>query len=202
MNELIKIEEKNGIETVNARELHEFLESKQEFSNWIKNRITKYGFIEEIDFTVDKFINGKATQKDYHITLDMAKELSMVENNDKGKEARKYFISIEKKSKNTTDRIDRLENMVEKLCIAVATIPQTILMLNQNKQEYTQDYFSIIAFANTQGIKPTVTEAQNYSRIAKKLSTNQEIEIKKIPDERWGFVNSYHISILKEVFEL
>ncbi len=88
-----------SIATVNARELHTFLNSKQEFANWIKNRISKYDFIEGVDFTVDKFINGRATQIDYHISLDMAKELSMVENNDRGREARRYFIECERRSK-------------------------------------------------------------------------------------------------------
>lgn len=66
------------IDTVNARELHTFLGSKQEFANWIKNRIEQYGFNEGQDFTIDKIIIGRATRIDYHITLDMAKELSMV----------------------------------------------------------------------------------------------------------------------------
>lgn len=69
------------VNEVNARELHDFLGSKQEFANWIKNRIEQYGFVEGQDFTVDKFINGRATQIDYHLTIDMAKELAMVERN-------------------------------------------------------------------------------------------------------------------------
>ena len=99
MNELIKIEERDGIETVNARELHEFLESGRQFGNWITQRIESYGFVEGVDFTINKFVIGKATQKDYYISIDMAKELSMVENNEKGKEARQYFIAVEKKAK-------------------------------------------------------------------------------------------------------
>lgn len=70
MNELIKIESGNIGGTVhptaNARDLHAFLGSKQEFSAWIKGRITQYDFVAEQDFTVDKFINGRATQIDYH----------------------------------------------------------------------------------------------------------------------------------------
>ncbi len=89
-----------SVQTVNARDLHEFLESKQEFANWIKNRIGQYGFVEGQDFTIDKFINGRATLKDYHITLDMAKELSMVERNEKGKQARQYFIECERRTKD------------------------------------------------------------------------------------------------------
>lgn len=81
MNEIIKIEQKNGIETVNARELHEFLESKQEFSSWIKARIMKYGFEENEDYIVIK-VNDKVIKNlggrpiiEYHISIDMAKEI-------------------------------------------------------------------------------------------------------------------------------
>ena len=79
----------NAVETVNARELHEFLESKRQFADWIKNRIEQYDFIENQDFVRfhKKMKANNATMIDYHITLDMAKELSMVERNEKGKHA-------------------------------------------------------------------------------------------------------------------
>ena len=82
-NELLPIYENESKEKlVNARELHEKLESKQEFANWIKNRIRKYGFVENTDFLKhDNFIkvgNLKRPQIDYYLTIDMAKELSMV----------------------------------------------------------------------------------------------------------------------------
>lgn len=100
MNELIKIEQKDGIETVNARDLHEFIRSKQDFSDWIKSKIEKYSFIENEDFTI---IQGKSTGGrpaiEYFISIDMAKELSMVENNEQGKQARRYFIEMEKVAK-------------------------------------------------------------------------------------------------------
>lgn len=79
--------------------MHEFLESKRQFADWIKQRIVKYKFIDNEDFTIHKFVNGKATQIEYVITVGMAKELSMVENNDKGQEARRYFIACEGKLK-------------------------------------------------------------------------------------------------------
>lgn len=85
---------------VNARELHAFLESKQEFAHWISNRIEKYGFVEGSDYLIDKIIiqlpSGSKHKTDYHLSLNMAKELSMVERSDKGKMARQYFIAMEK----------------------------------------------------------------------------------------------------------
>ena len=95
MNELIKLQPQtingNAVETVNARELHTFLESKQDFSTWIKNRIEKYEFVENADYLLHKFMeqtpSGAKHKTDYYVSVGMAKELAMVENNDKGKHA-------------------------------------------------------------------------------------------------------------------
>lgn len=93
----------NAIQTVNARELHEFLGVGRDFTNWIKARIDKYDFVEGVDYLLAKIgeqlSSGTKYKSDYHISINMAKELSMVENNEKGKEARRYFIECEKKSK-------------------------------------------------------------------------------------------------------
>lgn len=100
IGELIPINESNGKRAVNARHLHAFLESKQDFSTWIKDRIKKYEFIENQDFITAPQIYGTAngghsTRTEYALTIGMAKELSMVENNKKGKIARQYFIRCE-----------------------------------------------------------------------------------------------------------
>lgn len=84
---------------VDARALHAFLEVGRDFANWIKQRISKYKFQENIDFVLTLAKTGvrsNVVQKDYSLSLDMAKELCMVENNDKGREARRYFIRCEK----------------------------------------------------------------------------------------------------------
>ena len=96
--ELIRVTtDENGNQVVSARELHKFLESKQDFSTWIKARIDKYGFVSEVDFTLHKFMEGKVWKHEYILTIDVAKELAMVEGNDKGRQARRYFIECEKK---------------------------------------------------------------------------------------------------------
>ncbi len=86
------------IQTVDARDLYEFLEVRSNFRDWIKNRIDDYSFTDSVDYVtfLDKTASGQAI-KNYHLTLDMAKELAMVERNDKGKRARKYFIECEKR---------------------------------------------------------------------------------------------------------
>ncbi len=94
----------DAVQTVNARELHTFLEVGKDFSTWIKDRIAQYGFTEGLDFVANLLPNigekgtGRPT-KEYAISLDMAKELSMVERNDKGKQARMYFLECERRAR-------------------------------------------------------------------------------------------------------
>ena len=104
IKDLIPIEERNGQKAVSARKLHAFLGSKQEFANWVKNRIEKYGFVENLDYisfdNVIKRENGATIRKEYALSISMAKELSMVEGNEKGKQARRYFIKCEEIAHN------------------------------------------------------------------------------------------------------
>lgn len=110
MEEIIKITEKDGKKAVNARELHQFLGNKREFATWIKQRIEQYGFVENQDFEVfDNFVKnsqGGRPTIEYALSLDMAKELSMVENNEKGRMARKYFIECEKAATKQVSLLD------------------------------------------------------------------------------------------------
>ena len=88
------------VKTVNARELHDFLEVKSRFNDWINNRIRDFGFVENQDFvTVTKNLVSGGIQKEIYLSIDMAKELSMVERNEKGRQARQYFIEMEKVAK-------------------------------------------------------------------------------------------------------
>ena len=111
MNQLITLHSQtingNAIETVSARELHTFLGSKQDFSTWIKNRIEKYGFVENVDYLLHKIVKkviqakntllrfhkkmeaNNATLIEYYVTIEMAKELAMVENHAPQKMERK-----------------------------------------------------------------------------------------------------------------
>lgn len=113
MNELLAIS--NGsigeetVQTVNARELHSFLGVGKDFSSWIKDRIEQYNFTENHDFVIVEVLSSPESGstkarpqklKEYALTLDMAKELSMVERNEKGKQARQYFIECERRAKD------------------------------------------------------------------------------------------------------
>ena len=85
------------IQLCNARDLHTFLEINMRFAEWISNRINDYGFIQDEDYIIVTERTSGRPRKEYHITLDMGKELAMVEKNAKGREIRKYFILCEKR---------------------------------------------------------------------------------------------------------
>ena len=100
------------ITAVNARDLWKFLESKQDFSTWIKRRIEKYEFIEGQDYLLHKFVeqlpSGAKHCIEYLISLDMAKELAMVENNERGRQARQYFIEVEKRFRHAGNLVEAI----------------------------------------------------------------------------------------------
>ena len=101
--ELIKITEHGGKQAVSARDLHCFLGSRRDFTSWMKDRISKYGLLENQDYVVytnfGENPKGGRPTSEYILSLDCAKELAMVEGNSRGKAARLYFIECEKKLK-------------------------------------------------------------------------------------------------------
>ena len=98
MNELLKVNYDNDRITLSARELHKFLGVSERFGNWFE-RMNQYGFQESIDYLGRKVFNTQAHQElqDYEITLDMAKEIAMIQRSDKGKEVRQYFLELERR---------------------------------------------------------------------------------------------------------
>lgn len=96
MNEIITVNYDNEQPTVSARELHDFLEVKDPYRNWFP-RMCEYGFEDGKDFRtfLCETSNGRPAH-DAEITIDMAKELCMLQRNDKGKQARQYFLQLER----------------------------------------------------------------------------------------------------------
>lgn len=120
MKELIKITTNSkGIQTISARDLHQFLEVTERFSSWI-NRQFQYGFDENKDYVGCKVFNTLANQEltDYALTLDTAKEISMIQKSEKGKEARQYFIEKEKELRGITNTFKVPTSFREALLLA------------------------------------------------------------------------------------
>lgn len=146
LNSLLPISENNGKKAVNARALHAFLGSKRDFSNWIKDRIDKYDFIENQDYVVFNNFGenpkGGRPQIEYALSIGMAKELSMVEGNEKGKQARKYFIACEENRKELSRKeilmiALKAEEEKEKLALENKNLKAENLEL-QHQSEYAR----------------------------------------------------------------
>lgn len=163
MNELIKLgSSKVGegeVQTVNARDLHAFLEVGKDFSTWIKDRIEQYGFVENQDFVCSPILvsegRGGHNRKDYHLTLDMAKELAMVERNEKGKQARQYFLECERRAKSF-DPMKALNDPVAMRGILL-TYTEKVLTLESKVNELTPKAQALGRIADADGaMNPTV----------------------------------------------
>lgn len=181
MKELIKITEQNGKRAVSARELHRFLESKRDFSNWIKDRIEKYGFIENQDFEVFNNFgenpNGGRPLIEYALTLDTAKEIAMVEGNEKGKQARRYFIECEKLAQNPVSNLSKID--LAQMVIESEREKERLQIQNQLQSEELQKQAPKVAYYEE------VLQSQstyNTNQIAKELGTSAITLNKKLRD--------------------
>jgi anti-repressor protein len=108
--ELIKVGEQNidTVQTVNARELHAFLEIGKDFSNWIKAQLERARLVEDRDFVkvAQKGELGGQTRIEYFLTIEAAKHIAMMSGSEKGFEVREYFIECERRVKHNAPAID------------------------------------------------------------------------------------------------
>ena len=136
------------LNSVNARDIHNYLQVNSRFNDWINRAISKYDFKENVDFTIHKFVIGKNQVIDYIVTMDMAKELAMLENNPKGRETRKYFIACEKElqktdlSLNTTILIElsKLNQEIKDLKNQLVSDEQSNKKVIKNKENINIDF--------------------------------------------------------------
>jgi len=209
MNELIKIKENNGKRAVSARELHSFLEAKERFANWIARQF-QYGFIENVDFVGCKEFNALANQElnDYALTIDCAKEISMLQKSDKGKEARQYFIEMEKIAVNALQPLSESELILRSAQMLVSlernqkAIEARVKAIEERPQINSEvQHFSILGFCNNIHKQISINEAKIYGQKCRRLCNELGMVIGKIADPRFGSVNTYPLDILREVIK-
>ncbi|EAJ6962788.1 phage antirepressor Ant [Campylobacter jejuni] len=158
------------INSVNAREIYKIINSEQEFANWIKNRISHYSFIENQDYIIELVYTKGRPLKEYYVTLDMAKELCMVENNEKGRQARRYFIECEKRLKNLE------QEKMQKLAFHQSLGYKS--QLAQQKEKYENK------------IKALKYDLENKKELSfkRKLSKEELLELRKILAKDYGIL--------------
>lgn len=174
MNELIKVTYTSDRPTVSARDLHEFLEVKTAYKDWFP-RMCEYGFAEGQDFNLlknerveregDRMVSR--TVNDAQLTIEMAKEICMLQRNEKGKIARQYFIQLEK-DWNSPERV-----MARALQIAEQTLSELKTENAQQKQllaEYSPkaSYYDVVL--QTKDALSTSQIAKDYGKSAKWLN--------------------------------
>lgn len=136
MNELIPLHNNDGIQAVMGRDLHQFLEVKTSYKDWFP-RMVAYGFEEPKDYALKiehtPSPAGMKEKLNHIITLDMAKEISMIQRTDKGKQARQYFIECEKRAR--APKIDGSEiTRLELIQIAMNAETERLALEQKNKE--------------------------------------------------------------------
>ncbi|AHK76889.1 antA/AntB antirepressor family protein [Campylobacter coli] len=170
------------INSANAREIFQFLNSEQEYSNWIKNRINHYDFIENQDYIIELVYTKGRPRKEYYVTLDMAKELCMVENNEKGRQARRYFIECEKRLKNLE------QEKMQKLAFHQSLGYKS--QLKQQKEHYEN---------KIKALKYDLEHKKELS-FKRKLSKEELLELRKILARDYGIlcIKEWEMSLVAE----
>lgn len=219
MNSLITVKEFMGKEVVDARELHTALEVARDFSTWIKDRIEKYGFIQGKDYQLTKSgevverAQGGGTARDrYDLSVAMAKELATVENNDRGREVRRYLIAVEE-AWNTPEYV-----MLRALKYAQAAIEEskkTIALLQPKAAFFDQvadtkdalDMRSASATLNIEGLGRN--NLYEFLR-SEKVLDSRNLPYRKFQDAGWfrvietSYVDTYgevHINLKTLVYQ-
>lgn len=133
-NVVIPLTDHDGTQAVMGRDLHKFLEVGTAYSRWIERLIEKYGFVAGQDFMPKMAEStGGRPSEDHVLTMDMAKELSMVQNNERGRQARQYFIECERRAKQPTINGAELTRM-ELIQIAMNAETERLQLEAKNKE--------------------------------------------------------------------
>lgn len=191
-NELVPVyETSTGEKVVYGSELHAVLEVKSRFNDWIRNRLNDCEAAENEDYeSFTKNLVSGGQSKEYLIKLDIAKEMAMLERNEKGKQVRRYFIQVEKKYKEKLKpKIPQTYLEALKELVAVEEEKERL----QLELDRSKDWYSIKRVAALNGVS---WKAFDWRKL-KKVGEQKGYEVRKIFDANYGEVNTYH----REVWE-
>lgn len=209
MEELIKVENKNGELLVSARELHNNVkEGNERFSKWFE-RMCTYGFEENVDYTLYQMVHPQNKQEivDYALKIECAKEIAMIQRSEKGKQVRKYFIECERQLKEQDNFSKLLVDIynggekgiaaskqlreIEAKKIREKEVKPLEIQLNKNKEWWT---------IKKVGALLNISYKDLDWRKLKAASNNLGFNIQKVFDANYGQVNAYHVKVWKYVY--
>lgn len=229
MNEIITISQtminNTEVNSVNARDLHEVLESDTKFSDWIKRRLDETDAILNADYiivsqkreTITEYGKKASVITEYILTTDIAKEIAMMERNEKGKQVRRYFIEVEKAYKRDKVAVSQLDYMqiqlnylkeqdrkIHELENKTDEIHKEQLKAkhNINRILNNDNYMTLIAYMNLNGISQKGYHIPSLGKKAKKMSDEQGAFMGAVIDPRYGRINTYSVEILRQIFNV
>ena len=204
--ELIKITENNGKNVVSARELHQFLGNTDNVNTWFKRQSERAMLVENEDFISVAFLQPSGQNAiDYAISINSAKEIAMLNGGDKGKQARLYFIECEKQLTKPMSQIDILVQSVQLLQEQSKRIDnvEAQLLEIKNKPQINApiEHFSIMGYCRNIHKQISIEEAKTYGAKCRKMCNELGMVIGKVPDPRFGSVNTYPLDVLNQIIK-
>ena len=187
MNELIKISYDSDRPTVSGRDLHNFLEVKTSYKDWFP-RMCDYGFKEGLDFC--SFLSestGGRPATDHQLTIDMAKELCMIQRTEKGKQARQYFIQLEK-DWNSPEKVMARALQIANREIKKLSIRNSELTVDNQIMKPKADYFDELVDRN---LLTSFRETAKQFEIGEKKFINFLLDKKYIYRDKKGKLMPY-----------
>ncbi len=227
MNEIIKITKSeidgNEVNSVNAKEIYDFLEVKTAYTTWIQRTVDKYGFRGEEDFKSLSYKKPSGqTEKLFIVTIDMAKELCMITDTAKGKEVRRYFIDIEKHknipktqlelAKEQVALLERLEEVEKEKQYAIetkawisdkktATAMCTASQKTKENKKLLIQLDESMEFATTKRVELITGSKFGWKKL-KDVSKSNGYPIKKVFDSNYGEVNTYYHMAWQDAYKI
>lgn len=213
-NDIVPVYETDkGEHVVYGSDLHKTLEAKTPYRIWSERRLEECDASEGLEFQAVQICTpGNPTpRKDHIILIDTAKEMAMLERNEKGKQVRKYFIEVEKRYKRTLTPAEmflhnaqlmveherRLADIEARQVSAEAELKR----ISAKIETHPTGWYTIAGYASFLGINLDLRSAGELGRKAAKLSKAWGKKVLTTPDPRFGRVNVYCPEVLENVFE-
>ena len=200
MSELIPINYNGEEPTVSARDLHAGLEIKSNFTTWF-DRMCEYGFT-ELDYkkcfpNLESGCNGGQNMIDYQISVDMAKQICMIQRSEKGRQYRQYFLDLEK-AWNTPEQVfaralKMADQTIAKLKDSVKSLSTEVNMKNQiiGELKPKADYYDEIL--NNPGLVTITQIAKDYGMSGKRMNeVLHDLGIQYKQSDQWLLYSKYH----------
>lgn len=202
MSEIIRIHDHYGKKAVSARDLYTFLEVVTPFHKWMP-RMLEYGFIESVDWT-KLSIENQSFSIDYALSINCAKEISMLQRTEKGKEARQYFIAMEQKALQPINQFEFMQmqlDMMKQQSKRIDSLEQKVNDIKALPQNAPIEHFSIMGYCHNIKKQISLNEAKSYGIKCRSLCNQLGFIIGKVADPRFGAVNTYPLDVLKQIIQ-